>query len=331
MKVSVFGLGYVGSVTAACLARDGHTVTGVDVNPMKVEMVASGQSPVIESGLGELMSEVVGSGLLRATTDSQEAVLDSDVSMICVGTPSNGNGSLDLKYVEKVCAEIGTALATKDDYHVVVVRSTVLPGTVHQRVVPILEERSGKRAGVDFGVCMNPEFLREGKAIEDYYHPSQVVIGEFDSRSGSVVQRLYEAVEAPVVRTAISTAEMVKYANNAFHALKIAFANEIGNLAAAHGVDGAEVMDIFVRDTRLNISPSYLMPGFAFGGSCLPKDLRAILYRAKEVDLELPVLASVLQSNERQIRYGIEQVERTGLKASRRPGSELQGRDRRCS
>jgi GDP-mannose 6-dehydrogenase len=314
MKVSVFGLGYVGCVSAACLARDGHKVSGVDVNPQKVEMVASGKSPVLEAGLEELMSEVVEAGRLTATDDSQSAVAGSDVSMICVGTPSNGNGSLDLKYVQKVCAEIGRALASKDDYHVVVVRSTVLPGTVQEKLIPVLEEHSGKRAGEDFGVCMNPEFLREGKAIEDYYHPSQVVIGELDRRSGAAVEKLYEAVEAPVIRTAIPTAELVKYANNAFHALKIAFANEIGNLAGAHGIDGAEVMDIFAQDTRLNISPAYLKPGFAFGGSCLPKDLRALLYRAKELDMESPLLGSILQSNERQIQYGIERVEKTGRK-----------------
>jgi GDP-mannose 6-dehydrogenase len=286
----------------------------VDVNPQKVETVASGHSPVLETGLDDLIGEGAAAGRLTATDDSQAAVAESDVSMICVGTPSNGNGSLDLKYVQKVCAEIGQALASKADYHVVVVRSTVLPGTVQEKLIPILEEYSGKRAGEDFGVCMNPEFLREGKAIEDYYHPSVVVIGELDRRSGGVVERLYEAVEAPVIRTAIPTAELVKYANNAFHALKTAFANEIGNLAGAHGIDGAEVMDIFAQDTRLNISPAYLKPGFAFGGSCLPKDLRALLYRAKELDMECPMLGSILPSNDMQIRYGIEQVEKTGRK-----------------
>lgn len=314
MKVSVFGLGYVGCVSAACLARDGHTVIGVDVNPQKVEMVNAGRSPVMEPGLDELMGEMVGSMRLRATLDSGMAVQGSDVSLICVGTPSNGNGSLDLRYVQRVCTEIGVALAAKEDYHVVVVRSTVLPGTVEERLLPLLEQHSRKRGGVDFGVGMNPEFLREGKAIEDYYHPSHVVIGELDRRSGNAVQQLYQAVEAPVVRTGIKTAEMVKYANNAFHALKVTFANEIGNLSQSHGIDGREVMEIFCQDHRLNLSPAYLKPGFAFGGSCLPKDLRALLYSAKERDLDCPVLSAVLVSNYRQIQRGIELVERAGRK-----------------
>src|SRR5882762_7853976 len=284
MRISVFGLGYVGCVSAACLARDGHSVIGVDVNPQKVEAAGSGLSPVIEKGLDKLMSDVVTSGKMRATLDSQAAVLHSDLSLICVGTPSNGNGSLSLQYLDRVCTEIGTALTGKKEYHVIVVRSTVLPGTVEGRLVPLIEQHSGRRSGTDFGVCMNPEFLREGSAIEDYDHPSHIVIGELDARSGDAVQHMYEAIKAPVVHTTIETAEMLKYVNNAFHAVKVAFANEVGNLCAAHGIDGYEVMDLFCRDRKLNISSSYLMPGFAFGGSCLPKDLRALVYRAKERD-----------------------------------------------
>jgi GDP-mannose 6-dehydrogenase len=314
MKVSIFGLGYVGCVSAACLARDGHEVIGVDINPQKVELVKSGRSPIIEPGLDELISKGVCSGKLRATLDSQVAVHNSDTSLICVGTPSNGNGSLKLDYVENVSQEIGTALSTKRGYHVVVVRSTVLPGTVEERVLPILEQHSGKRAGSDFGVCMNPEFLRESSAVSDYYYPSYIVIGAFDRRSGDIVEQMYEAVDVPVIRTSIRTAEMLKYANNAFHALKVVFANEIGNLCKVHGIDGQEVMEIFCQDQQLNISPTYLKPGFAFGGSCLPKDTRALLYRAKERDVDSPLLNAVLTSNRQHIGRGIKMIEDTGRK-----------------
>jgi GDP-mannose 6-dehydrogenase len=314
MRISIFGLGYVGCVTAACLSHDGNTVIGVDVNPLKVELIRSGQSPVVEPGLDELVAEGVRSGNLKVSLDSLTAVHKSDVSLICVGTPSNDNGSLKTAYVENVCRELGTALAQKGRYHVVVIRSTVLPGTVEDRLIPLIEQFSGLHAGVDFGVCMNPEFLREGSAIDDYYHPSLVVIGELDQRSGEIVQQLYESVESTVIRTAIRSAEMVKYASNAFHALKVVFANEIGNFCKAQGIDGQEVMKIFIQDRQLNISPTYLMPGYAFGGSCLPKDLRALLYRAKELDVESPVLNSVMLSNHKQVELGIKMVERTGCK-----------------
>jgi GDP-mannose 6-dehydrogenase len=295
-----------------CLAREGHSVTGVDVNPLKVELVGSGRSPIVEPGIDELIAEATRADRLQATLDGKAAVHTTDISMICVGTPSNENGSLNLKYLEHVCSEIGVALAEKDDYHVVVVRSTVLAGTVQERLIPLLERASGKRAGVDFGVCMNPEFLREGSAIADYYKPSRIVIGQFDERSGDVLEPLYAGIEAPLVRTDIRTAEMVKYADNAFHALKVTFANEIGAICKAHGVDGHEVMELFCQDRRLNLSPAYLKPGFAFGGSCLPKDLRALLYRAKELDLDCNVLGAILPSNQRQIQRGISLVERTG-------------------
>jgi GDP-mannose 6-dehydrogenase len=314
MKISVFGLGYVGCVTAACLARDNHTVIGVDINPMKVELLGSGQSPVIEPGLDELICEVVKNGRLQVSLDSQAAVHQSDVSLVCVGTPSNDNGSLKFEYVENVCREIGAALSTKQKYHLVVIRSTVLPGTVEQKLIPLLEEYSGLKASMDFGVCMNPEFLREGSAIEDYYHPSLIVVGELDQRSGDIMEELYSPLNVPLTRTKIRVAEMVKYTSNAYHALKVVFANEIGNLAKANGIDGQEVMDIFIQDRQLNISPTYLMPGFAFGGSCLPKDLRAILYRAKELDVDCPLLSAILPSNQNQIEYGIKLIEKTGSK-----------------
>ncbi len=312
MRVSVFGLGYVGCVTAACLARDGHMTLGMDVNPQKMARLAAGHATIAEPGLEELVRACVEQGSLQVAPDTRHAVLHTDVSMICVGTPSNGNGKLNTHYVETVCTEIGKALADKPAYHVVVVRSTVVPGTVLDCLVPLLEAASGRRAGEDFGVCMNPEFLREGSAIQDYDHPSYVMIGELDERSGDTAQALYQAIEAPVVRSSIPTAEMLKYVNNTFHALKVAFANEIGNVCKAHGIDGQEVMELFARDRQLNLSPMYLKPGYAFGGSCLPKDLRALVYRAKELDLEVPLLNSILPSNQGQIQRAIQMIESKG-------------------
>ncbi len=312
MKISVFGLGYVGCVSAACMANDGNTVVGVDVNPSKVAAIAAGHSPIIEPGLDELLDKAVKSGQLCATQDADEAVRNTDVSVICVGTPSNGNGSLKLDYVERVCEEIGQALAAKESYHTVVIRSTVLPGTVRNVVQPILEEHSGKQAGRDFGLAMNPEFLRESSAIRDYYNPSLIVIGELDAQSGEVVSNLYKSIDAEEVRLDLESAEMVKYVNNAFHAMKVVFANEVGNLAKSHGIDGRTVMDVVCRDRRLNISPAYLKPGNAFGGSCLPKDVRALGYRAKEYDVETPLLSSLLPSNRLQIEKSIQMVEAAG-------------------
>lgn len=314
MKISILGLGYVGCVSAACLAKDGNEVIGVDVNPVKVELLASGKSPIVEPGLSELIEQMVRNGRLQVSTDVTFSVHNTNVSLICVGTPSNDNGSLKLDYVKNVCHEIGEALATKDDYHVVVVRSTVLPGTVDELLIPILEQSSGKKVGVGFGVCMNPEFLREGSAIKDYYKPSYVVVGEFDVRSGDVISRIYKDINAPAFRVPIRTAEMVKYVSNAYHALKIVFANEVGSLSKAQGIDGQHVMEIFCADTQLNISTTYLRPGYAFGGSCLPKDVRALLYRAKELDVDCEVLGSVLPSNHKQIEQSVKMVERTGKK-----------------
>lgn len=314
MKISIFGLGYVGCVSAACFANDGHEVIGVDVDAKKLQAISQGRSPVVEPGLDEMVCQSTREGRLRVTQNTEEAVQNSEVSLVCVGTPSSPNGSLKTEYVENVVRDIGKALRDKEAYHVVVIRSTVLPGTVEEQVLPLLELYSGKRAGEDFGLSMNPEFLRESSAVADYYNPPYVVIGEFDKRSGEVVKGVYCGVNAPVIFTSIRSAEMLKYANNAFHALKITFANEIGNMCKAHGVDGQEVMEIFCRDTQLNISPYYLRPGFAFGGSCLPKDTRALLYRAKERDVEMPVLNAVLDSNYRQIQRGIQMVEATGSK-----------------
>jgi len=314
MKISIFGLGYVGCVTAACLANEGHKVAGVDVNQVKVNLINSGKSPIVEPGLDTIISEVVRNGNLTVGTDASAAVLESDISLVCVGTPSNTNGNLNYMYVENVCRHIGTAMHSTTKYHVVVIRSTVLPGTVEEKLIPILEGCSNKRAGIDFGVCMNPEFLREGTAIKDFYHPGMVVIGELDEKSGEMAQELYKNIDAPFVRTSIKIAEMVKYTCNAFHALKVVFSNEIGSLCKAQGIDGQKVMETFMLDQQLNISPKYLMPGFAFGGSCLPKDVRAMAYRAKEVDVESPLLNSILPSNHLHIQKAINMIEQTGKK-----------------
>lgn len=313
-RIGIFGLGYVGVVTAGCLACDGHTVIGVDPNAAKVDLVNAGRSPILEGDTGELVRTAVDRGTLRATMNAEEAVAATDISMICVGTPGQLNGNLDLTYVRRVAEQIGCALRVKRDYHVVVCRSTVLPGSMRHIILPVLEERSGRRAGEDFGLCHNPEFLREGIAVADFHHPPRIVIGQMDARSGEAVARLYERLDAPVVRCDVDTAEMVKYVDNVWHALKICFANEIGNLCKASGLDGHEIMDIFCRDTRLNLSPCYLQPGFAFGGSCLPKDVRALNYRARTLDLELPVINSILPSNDRQIAEAFRLITGPGLR-----------------
>jgi GDP-mannose 6-dehydrogenase len=314
MNLSVFGIGYVGCVSAACFAKDGHRVIAVDVNADKASMINEGRSPIVEAGIGDLLSDVVGSKNLRATTNSVEAVQGSDVSLVCVGTPSNQNGSLDLRYVTRVCEEIGTALKDKGKRHVVVIRSTMLPGTIEEVVTPTLEKSSGRRAGDDFGVCINPEFLREGTSLKDFYAPPFTLIGADDEETAATVRQLYSGVNAPVFATSVKTAEMVKYVCNCFHALKVTFANEIGNICKAVGVDSHQVMDIFCRDTKLNLSPYYLKPGFAFGGSCLPKDLRAMTYKAKQLDVVAPVLTSILPSNRLQIERAVEMVAQTGKK-----------------
>jgi len=311
MKINIYGLGYVGSVSAACFAAAGHDVLGIDVEPAKIDSINRGVSTVVEPGLSELISEGAASGKLRA---SAEPAYDADVSIVCVGTPSNENGSLCLDYVARASAQIGEMLRCRSEYHVVCIRSTVLPGTIETLVIPALEQHSGKRAGHDFGVCMNPEFLREGSSIRDFYCPPFTIIGELDARSGDAVEGMYSGVPGPVIRTKLAVAEMVKYAGNTYHALKITFANEIGNLCKRLGLDGREVMEIFCRDQKLNVSAAYLQPGFAFGGSCLPKDLRALLHKAKELDLEPPVLRSILVSNTSQVEQAYRMIKKTGKK-----------------
>lgn len=314
MKISVFGLGYVGCVSAACFAKEGHDVTGVDVSPVKVDIINAGKSPIVETGIGELIGEMVAAERLRATSVAADAVAATEISLICVGTPSNPNGSLDLTYIKRVCKEIGAALEKKTERHTIVIRSTMLPGTIETAVVPTLEVYSGKKAGRDFGVCINPEFLREGTSLKDFYSPPFTLIGSDDEETGLIVRRLYAGIDAPCLLVGVKAAEMVKYACNCFHAVKVSFANEVGNVCKELGIDSHEVMNVFCHDTKLNLSPYYLKPGFAFGGSCLPKDLRAITYKAKELDVETPLLSSVLESNRRQIERAIAMVLRTGKK-----------------
>jgi GDP-mannose 6-dehydrogenase len=314
VNVSVFGLGYVGSVSAACFAEDGHTVVGVDIAPAKVASLNEGRSPIVEKGLDELIARNTANGRLRATTSTPDAIRDTDISLICVGTPSRKNGSLDLTYLERVAEQIGEALKDKDGYHVVVVRSTVLPGTTHDIVIPALERTSGKTYGTGFGVTVNPEFLREGTAIHDFRHPPLTLIGHNYVSDATPTRALYAQVDAPLETTTVRTAEMMKYASNAWHALKVTFANEIGNVCKRVGIDSHEVMSIFCKDEKLNLSSYYMKPGFAFGGSCLPKDVRALQYRAREVDLEIPVIQSILGSNQLQIQHAVDQIVDTGRK-----------------
>lgn len=312
VSISVFGLGYVGCVSAACLASRGHRVTGVDVNPDKIDAIRQGRSPVVEERIGDLTAEVVGAGNLTVTTDSASAVLNTDLSLVCVGTPSAHGGGLSTAFLEQVSDEIGAALARKDSWHVVVYRSTMVPGTCENLLIPRLESASGKRAGVDFGVCVNPEFLREGTSVRDFLDPPKTVVGATDSYSGSTVLNLYEGLPGRQFQVPIRVAEMTKYVDNSFHALKVGFANEIGAICSSLTLDSHAVMDIFMADTKLNISPAYLRPGFAFGGSCLPKDVRALTHTARRNDLDVPLLANLLTSNESQMRRAVDLVLEAG-------------------
>jgi GDP-mannose 6-dehydrogenase len=316
-SISVFGLGYVGCVSAACLAKEGHSVVGVDVSQSKVDMINAGKPTIVEHGIAELVAEMRSAGRLRATTDVTDAVANTNISLVCVGTPSAPNGSLDLTYVQRVCAQIGAAIRQKTERHTIVIRSTVLPGSTEGLALPALEEASGLKAHKDFGIAMNPEFLREGTSIKDFYDPPFTVIGAQDPATAEAVARLYGGLDAPVRVVTLKVAEMIKYACNSFHGLKVGFANEIGNICKALGVDSHEVMRIFCEDTKLNISPYYLKPGFAFGGSCLPKDLRAVTYRARQLDVPTPILEATLLSNQLQVTRAFDMVQAAG---SRRIG-----------
>jgi len=314
VKVSILGLGYVGSVSAGCFASLGHHVIGVDVSEAKVHTLNLARSPIVEAGMSEMVEEQCRAGRLRATTDTSEAVRESDLSFVCVGTPSLHSGKLDLSHVEKVMAEIGAALRQKKTPHTVVLRSTVLPGTNDALVIPVLEKASGKRAGSDFFVCYNPEFMREGSAVADFFNPPYTVFGAKHPDHLAQLRELYRKVAGRVFEVEIPVAEMVKYVSNLYHAVKVGFANEIGTLCRSLGVNTAVVTEIYTSDTKLNVSAAYLKPGFAFGGSCLPKDLRAITHRAKELDLILPLLESVMPGNAQHITRAVDAVLRTGKK-----------------
>lgn len=308
MKISIFGLGYVGAVSLACLARDGHDVTGVDIDRQKLDLIESGKSPIVEAGIIDLVRDVVESGRVKVTDDAAAAVADTDLSFVCVGTPSQPNGSQSLAAITRLAEQIGQALATKQKRHTIVVRSTVQPGTVQDIITPIVEEHSGKRAGSDFSICFQPEFLREGSSVKDYDNPPMTVVGASDDHAADQLEQLFGHLPGKFIRTDIRTAETLKYACNAFHALKVSFANEVGRICQALGSDSHRVMALLCEDHQLNISKAYLRPGFAFGGSCLPKDLKALLYLAKTHDVEVPMLAGLLPSNRLHVEHAAETI-----------------------
>lgn len=311
-KISIFGLGYVGAVSLACLARDGHEMTGVDIDPNKLELLRSGQAPIVETGIQELMRAVVRGGSVTVTDSVRDAILSTDVSFVCVGTPARQNGNQDLTAITRIAEQIGSVLADKTSRHVIVIRSTVKPGTVEEVIQPALEASSGLQAGRDFSLCFQPEFLREGTSINDYDHPPLTIVGANDEHAVEMLRSIFGHLPCEFVYTSIRTAEMLKYACNAFHAMKVTFANEMGRISQAVGVDPHEVMKLVCMDRQLNISSAYLRPGFAFGGSCLPKDLKALLYLAKNNDVELPMLSNIIPSNTAHIEHAIEQVLASG-------------------
>ncbi|MDC9824273.1 nucleotide sugar dehydrogenase [Devosia sp. ZB163] len=314
-KISVFGIGYVGVVSAACLADDGHEVIAVDLDPAKVDAVNAGLSPIVENGLDEIIARAVASGRLRATTDGQQAVLDTDASFVCVGTPSDETGAVGLKYVKGVCADIGQAIRHKQSFHSVIIRSTIVPGTMDETCIPVLEEASGMVAGQGFGVGYYPEFLRESTAIADYYDPGLIVFGALEDRTAQILKDINAEMPVPSHVVTLKTAEAVKYASNSWRAVKVTFANEIGNIAKASGVDGQQVMKLICADTKVNISPYFMKPGFAFGGSCLPKDVRALQHLAAKKGVSSPLLDSVLVANAAQIDRAETMVANSGAKS----------------
>jgi GDP-mannose 6-dehydrogenase len=308
MRISVFGLGYVGAVTAACLVNDYNMVIGVDIKEEKVDSINRGKAPIYEKGLDTLISNAVAQKKLRATIDVQDAIDNSEISLICVGTPANLDGSLNLDHMRRVCGQIGQAIRNKSGYHLLVIRSTVLPGTTLNVIAPILEETSGKRMNTDFGICINPEFLREGQAIDDFFNPERIIIGENKSQDGDLLVQIYHAIKAPVFRLDINTTEIIKYVDNTFHALKISFTNEIASICKKLSIDSQKVMDVFCMDKKLNLAPYYFKPGFAYGGACLPKDLSALLAKSAELNLQLPLLESIRRSNYSHIERGVDLI-----------------------
>lgn len=315
MNISVFGLGYVGCVSGACFAQMGHDIVGVDINKRKIDMINSGISPVIEKNLDKIIRKQNRLGRLRATTNAKEAVAHAEIIFVCVGTPSHVNGSINYTYIERVMAEIGAILKGHPGHPVIALRSTVLPGIVEEIVIPQLEKYSGKKLGKGFGFALNPEFLREGSSVYDFYHPPKTIIGAMDDKSARILKTLYRDLPAPIYQMAPGEASMLKYSDNAFHALKVSFANEVGRLCKSFNVDSRKVMDVFVQDRKLNLSPYYLKPGFAFGGSCLPKDLRAITYHAKKSDVAVPLLNATIESNAEHIRFALDKVKENGRKS----------------
>jgi len=313
VKIAVFGLGYVGCVSAACFASEGHEVTGVDISQEKVDIINSAKSPIIEPGLDKKINETVNSKKLSATIDYEKAISESDISLVCVGTPSQKNGGVTLDYIYRVAEQVGEVLKKLNRYHVFVIRSTVPPGTL-EHALQIISEKSGKEKGKDFGGCSNPEFLREGSALKDFYNPPFTIIGEWDKKSGDMLAKIYQSIDAPLVRTEVKVSEMIKYANNVFHAVKVIFGNEIGTICKEYGIDSHKLMDVFCMDKKLNLSSTYLKPGFAFGGSCLPKDVRGLSHLAKSNDLELPLINSLMKSNMDHIQRAVEMVLSHGKK-----------------
>ena len=312
--LSVFGLGYVGVVTAACLAEQGYRIIGVDVNRKKLELIKRGKSPVIEKGINELVSRTVKGNRLSVTPSTKYAVLNSEVSIVCVGTPSMENGAIDLSHLKDVSREIGAVLKGLRRYHTVVIRSTMMPGTTEEVIIPVIEKASSKKAFKDFGVVVNPEFMREGNSIEDFYAPAKVIAGSEKKKDEKVLRSIYGFIKAPFISTDFKTAEFSKYLDNVFHGLKIVFANEVGAFSKRFGLDGKKAMEIMCMDKKSNISGMYLKPGFAFGGSCLPKDLKAVLYKTKIGELDLPLLRSIMKSNDQTIKRAFEAIKTTGKK-----------------
>jgi len=324
-KISIFGLGYVGTVLLGCLAREGHNIIGVDIDPVKQNLLRQGQSPIIEEGMQELIAQAMDSGRVEITDDAEYAIHHSDISFTCVGTPSMPNGSQNMGAMKRLAEQFGKAAKTISDHHIFVIRSTVIPGTVEETIKPIIEDHSGKKTGQHFGLCFQPEFLREGSSIKDYYNPPYTVVGGDSQDSISVVRKVFDHLSCDFIETSIRSAEMIKYCCNVFHALKITFANEIGRICQPLGVDSHEVMRIVCQDTQLNISPAYMKPGFAFGGSCLPKDLKGLLYTAQRRDIRIPMLSHILSSNQIHIDHAVEMILSRGIKSVAMVGLSFKG------